>query len=54
MSSDSEDAEVKRRLPARDVEVLLREIARYLAYVESIRHDGRRRPPAERKGRKDG
>jgi hypothetical protein len=36
-----------------DVEALLREIQRYLAYVEAFRTADSRPPPTERKGRKD-
>lgn len=53
MSTDFEDASTPRRLRARDVAALLREIQRYLVYVEAVRRDGRRQKPAEREGGKD-
>ena len=44
--------DVKKVPMAADVEALLREIHRYLAYVEAFRTADRRPPPTERKGRK--
>lgn len=50
MSSGAEDTSMKKALRSGDVEALLREIQRYLAYVDAFRRDQRRLPPAEREG----
>jgi hypothetical protein len=44
---------VKKVPMAADVEALLREIQRYLAYVTAFRTADCRRPPTEREGSKD-
>jgi hypothetical protein len=41
---------MKKGLRAADVEALIREIQRYLSYVDAFRSDKGRPPPAEREG----
>jgi hypothetical protein len=44
---------MKKALRAAEVEALLREIQRYLAYVDAFRTAESRRPPADREGGKE-
>jgi hypothetical protein len=44
---------MKKALRAAEVEALLREIQRYLAYVDAFRTAEPRRPPADREGGKE-
>lgn len=53
MSGGLQGERMKKVLRTADVEALIREIQRYLAYVEAFRSSDRRQPPAEREGGKD-
>jgi len=53
VSAGAQGAAMTKPPGANDVEALLREIQRYLAYVEAFRRDERREPPAEQQGGKE-
>ena len=52
MSADPQARPMKKALRATEVEALLREIQRYLAYVDAFRSSGSRQKPADSGGDK--
>ena len=51
MSGRAQGAVMTKALSPHDVEALLREIQRYLAYVEAFRRKERRQPPDAQGGK---
>lgn len=53
MSGAAKAAAMKKALRADDVEALLREIKRYLVYVDAFRTTDHRLPPGDRNRKKE-